>query len=209
MRVHSKLARLASIAMFFILAGTRSGFAAPIIALGIQGGAFFSRTSLSGLNPAIQTGWDLKIAGIVESSDVFSFDTVSANTGGPLVAAFSGRVQADFFGFGTSLPQADGNLYRAWQGIGLSMLGGLRTKVFALPLGMRASVRMEAGAGLRTTKYSGTGLVSANPSILGQAGLDIIVSRRFILGIALPLEYAWKSGGRAFMFGLGGAVRYR
>lgn len=209
MRVYNKTARLTSIVMFLSLATTWGGFAAPTVALGAQGGAFFSHTSLSGLNPAIQAGWDLKIAGIIESNDVFSVNQATTNISDRFIAAFSGRLQADFFGFGTSLPQADGNLYRAWQGVGLSILGGLRTKVFALPFGLGASARIEAGAGLRTTKYTGTGLVGANPAIVGQAGLDIIVSRDITLGIALPLEYAWKSGGRAFMFGLGGAVRYQ
>lgn len=210
MRVHGKLARLASILMyFFCLTTAQRGFAAPTVALGVQGGAFLSRTSLNGLNPAIQPGWDMKIAGIIESSDVFAFNADAASTGGALIAAFSGRLQADFFGFGSSLPQADGNLYRAWQGVGLSILGGVRTKAFTLPFGLRASARVEAGAGLRATKYSGTGLVSANTAILGQAGLDILVSKNIALGMAFPLEYALKSGGRAFMFGLGGAVRYR
>ena len=210
MRVYGKLARLASIMMyFFCFATAQRGFAAPIVALGVQGGAFFSRTSLSGLSSATQPGWDMKIAGIIESSDVFATNADAAGTSGALVAAFSGRLQTDFFGFGTSLPQNDGNLYRAWQGVGLSLLGGLRTKAFALPFGLRASARVEAGAGLRATKYSGTGLVGANAAILGQAGMDILVLKNITLGIALPLEYAWKSGGRAFMFGLGGAVRYR
>jgi len=151
----------------------------------------------------------MKIAGVIESSDVFSpgNDVIQADEN--LIAAFSGRLQVDFFGFGTSLPQFDGNLYRAWQGVGLSLLGGIRSKAFSLPFGLRASASVDTGAGLRTTKYSGTGLVGANPAILGQAGLDIFVSKKVSLGIALPLEYAWKSGGRAFMFGIGGSVRYR
>ena len=151
----------------------------------------------------------MKIAGVIESSDVFSpgSDLIEANES--LIAAFSGLLQADFFSFGSSLPQNDGNLYRAWQGIGLSLLGGIRSKAFNLPFGLRASARFDAGAGLRTTKYSGTGLVGANSAILVQVGLDVIVVKHVTLGIALPLEYAWKSGGRAFMFGIGGAVRYR
>ncbi len=51
--------------------------------------------------------------------------------------------------------------------------------------------------------------MSANPAIVGQAGLDIHVSSKVALGISLPLEFAWKSGGTALMFGVGAAIQYR
>jgi len=203
MRVHSKLARLASIAMFFILAGTRSGFAAPIIALGIQGGAFFSRTDIYGLLPAVQPGWDLKFSLAMDSHDVFS-----TTTNGGL--AFTGRFQVDFFSLESSLPQTDGNLYRAWRGMGPSLLAGLRSPVFHLPLAdIPVSGSIEAGGGLRTTKYSGTGLVSANPALVSIISLNFSISEQISLGLAFPFEYAWKSGGSAIMFGGGATLRYR
>ncbi len=209
MKIRNKIARSASFFLLFAFAAASLSIASPILVLNAQGGAFFSRTSLSGLDPAVQTGWDTKIAGVIESRDVFASDGDGRKADENLIAAFSGRLQADFFGFGTSLPQNNGNLYRAWQGVGLSLLAGLRSRSFDLPFGLKGSASLESGGGLRATKYSGTGLVGANPAILGQASLDISVSKNLTLGIALPLEYAWKSGGQAFMFGLGGAVRYR
>jgi hypothetical protein len=185
-------------------------FATPFFALDAQAGALFSMTSLPDLLPAIQRGWDAKISLAFETGDVFAAEAHPGGPKGPGKMAFTGRLQADIFGLGTSLPQTDGNLYRAWQGIGASFLIGARSPSFTLPIaGIPASARIEAGAGLRTTKYTGTGLVSANPALVAQAGLDLAVSKHITLGIGIPFEYAWKSGGRAIMFGLGGAVRYR
>lgn len=202
-------------AMFFAIFLLRAGFAAtigatPIVQAEAQAGPLFSLTSLPGMTAAIQSGWDAKFSLSLESRDVFAPTGVAAGGGIFGMPAFSGRLEADLFALGQSPIQADGNLYRAWQGMGLSLLGGIRSAAFRLPLaGVSASARLEAGGGLRATKYTGTGLVSANPAIVGQAGLDIQVSSKVGLGIGIPLEFAWKSGGTAFMFGVGAALQYR
>lgn len=173
--------------------------AATIVAFDAHAGAFYSLTSLPDLLPAIQRGWGVKLSVVAETGDGFA-------TG----LAVSGRLQADVFGLGASAPQADGNLYRAWQGLGLSLLAGIRSPAFSLPVAnIPASATLEAGGGLRATKYTGTGLVSANPAIVGQAGLDVPITEHLAVGIRVPLEFAWKSGGTAWMFGLGAAIRYR
>ena len=201
--------------MFFAIFLLRASFAAtlgaaPIVQAEVQAGPLFSLTSLPGMAAAIQSGWDAKFSLLLASRDVFAPMGLASGGGIFGVPAFSGRLEADLFALGQSPIQADGSLYRAWQGLGLSLLGGIRSAAFRLPLaGVPASARLEAGGGLRATKYTGTGLVSANPAIVGQAGLDIQVSCKVALGISIPLEFAWKSGGTAFMFGIGAVLRYR
>lgn len=210
MKQYRKVLLILSACVVFFSTTTWKSFAAPIVTYSAEGGALYSLTSLPDLVSAIQTGWDAKLAMTVESSDVFAPVQGLDGTWNSSPLALSGRIQADIFGFNASLPQSDGNLYRAWQGMGFSLSGGLRSPAFGLPLlGWRASATIEAGAGLRATKYTGTGLVSANPAIVAQAGLDISILKHLALGICLPFEFAWKSGGTAVMFGVGAALRYR
>ena len=201
-----------SIPLAFLLAAIPFGvaFSSPLFSLGSRIGLLYSYTRLPELSGGIQPGWQAGISASLDSRDVFS----PANNGGtPSPArsfAFSGSLGLDIFSLGQSAPQSDGNLYRAWQGFGLSLRGGIRSPVFRLPLaGLPASAEAEFGGGLRATKYTGTGLLSANPALIAQAGLDIVISRNVALGLALPVEFAWKSGGTALMFGLCGTFRYR
>lgn len=202
---------------FFILAVTllfKQGasekvFANPVVAYDIQAGPFYSLTALPDLIPAIQSGWDIKFSVSFETKDAFQSSQEARLVESNRTPIFLMRLQGNIFGLETSFPQADGNLYRAWQGIGLTGLFGVRSSAFMIPvIGRLASARLEAGAGLWATKYSGTGLVSANTSIVSQLGLDIIILEHFTFGINLPIELAWKSGGTAFMFGIGAAIRY-
>jgi len=66
---------------------------------------------------------------------------------------------------------------------------------------------IEAGGGLRLTKYSGTGLVSAHPAVLGRMTLDMEIGDPLALKLFLPFEWAWKSGGQAIIVGLGLSLR--
>ena len=184
--------------------------AAPLVALEAQVGAFYSMTALPDLIPAIQSGWDLRLSMVAETTDIFAAPSGTEPAGLAPSPVFSARLRADVFGLGPSAPQNDGNLYRAWQGLGLSLLAGIRFPAFILPVAnLSASASIEAGGSLRATKYTGTGLVSANPAMVAQAGLDFLVSRHISFGLRMPLEFAWKSGGTASMFGIGAAFRYR
>ena len=196
----------------FLLAVIPSGmaFSSPLLSLGSRVGFLYSHTRLPELVGAIQSGWQANISASLDSRDVFAQATDVTDAVPTRGFAFSGSLGLDIFSLGQSAPQSDGNLYRAWQGLGLSLRGGVRSPAFRLPLvGLMASVEVEAGGGLRATKYTGTGLVSANPALVAQAGLDIAISRHIALGLALPIEFAWKSGGTALMFGLCGTFRYR
>lgn len=196
--------------LVFAFCAPDTGRAFPIVAFEAQTGALFSRISLPDLLPATQFGWNLTLAAAFETRDVFAAAFDAEQDKYPLMPAFTARLQADIFGFAATAPQPDGNLYRAWQGMGLGLLAGLRSPAFRLPLaGSLASFKLEAGAGLQTNKYSGTALVGANVAILAQASLDIALSRQTALGIGIPFEYTWKSGATALIFGVGATLRLR
>jgi hypothetical protein len=198
MKPYSKVLLLLFTILVFGTGLPAKGHASPLFVMETQAGCLYSITSLPELLPAIQHGWEAKVSVAFETGYAFG------------QAAYTGRLQADIFGLDSSLPQADGNLYRAWQGMGLSLLAGMRFPAFNLPIvKWPVSVRIEAGGGLRATKYTGTGLVSANPALVLQAGLDIPLTKNMALGFAIPIELAWKSGGIALMFGLGAAFSYR
>lgn len=177
--------------------------AEPVLRLGTRAGYRAAFISLESLEPALQQGWESGLSFGVESADPFLGQ-------GSRMPAFSLRIQLDVYSLDASWPQPDGNLYRAWNAIGGSLMGGIRFPSFTLPLARTAAtVFMEAGAGLRTTKYTGTGLVSANPAFLAEAGLDLRLGPRLSAGVRLPFEYARKAGAEVFMPGVGVAVSYR
>jgi len=202
---------LSSTLLAFFLAAVLPvvAFGAPLLSVDSQAGLLYSYTKLPDLSVGIQPGWQARISALVDSRNVFDQGLASDPPTSMKGIVFSGRLNLDIFSLGQSAPLSDGNLYRAWQGIGLSLLGGIRSPAFRLPIeGLEASAAIEAGGGLRATKYTGTGLVSANPAILAQAKLTVSISRHIELGIALPVELAWKSGGTALMFGLCGVFAY-
>jgi hypothetical protein len=169
---------------------TRAGYRAAII-------------SLEALEPALQQGWESGLSFGVESAEPFS-------SKGGRMPVFSAKLQVDVYSLDASFPQSDGNLYRAWNAVGGSLMGGIRFPEFTLPLvRTAASVLLEAGAGLRTTKYTGTGLVSANPAFLAEAGVDLRLGSRLSAGFRLPFEYVRKAGADVFMSGFGMSFSYR
>jgi hypothetical protein len=183
-------------------------FASPGKGLDAGAGALFSFTSLPQLETGLQPGWN---ANIGLGFTLLPWNkSKNDNEGGRTEDSFSfiGRVQLDIFGLGVSAPQSDGNLYRAWQGSGLGMLFGAASPGFRMPLlGLPARLGIEAGGGLRLTKYSGTGLVSAHPAVLGRMTLDMEIGDPLALELFLPFEWAWKSGGQAIIVGLGLSLR--
>lgn len=192
--------------LFFVLLSflaLAAASAEPVTRLGSRAGYRASITSLEALEPALQQGWEAGLSFGVESADPFSVQ-------GAWKPVFSARIQLDAYSLGASFPQSDGNLYRAWNAIGGSLLGGIRLPAFTLPfVGTAATAWLEAGAGLRTTKYSGTGLVSANAAFLAEAGLEVQLSPRLSAGFRLPFEHARKAGATSAMFGIGTSISWR
>ena len=183
-------------------------FASPGRGLDLGGGALFSFTSLSQLETGLQAGWNANLGLGFTLLPWGKSETVASGSKVPNTVSLTGRFQLDSFGLGTSAPQSDGNLYRAWQGTGLGLLVGIASPEFRMPLlGLPAWFGLEAGGGLRLTKYTGTGLVSAHPALLGRLLLDFVLFDPFALGLVVPLEWAWKSGGRAIICGIGLSVR--
>ncbi|MCE5257259.1 MAG: hypothetical protein LLF89_10505, partial [Spirochaetaceae bacterium] len=68
---------------------------------------------------------------------------------------------------------------------------------------------LQAGAGLRAARYTGTGLVSAYPAFLARLALEFVHGSGPGWGLALPFEYATKAGASIFVFGLCGVWRIR
>jgi hypothetical protein len=156
-----------------------------------------SRTKLPYLDAALQPGFRVQASILLGNADQTAPSPI-------------GRFVLDYFRLERSWPQSDGNLYRAWQGFSAGFLGGMRIPVTKIPFGeMPVFARLEAGLSVSATKYTGTGLVSANPSIRSRFGMDIDVFKGLGLGIDIPLELAFKSGGTAFMTGLVFSLRYR
>jgi hypothetical protein len=191
----------------FMLGG-QEVFASPGKGLDASAGAFFSYTSLPQLDTGLQPGWN---ANLGVGFTLFPWNKPKGENEDDRtkdVLSLVGRAQLDIFGLGASAPQADGNLYRAWRGSGLGLLLGLASPGFRMPLlELPTRLSVEAGGGLRLTKYNGTGLVSAHPALLGRMTLDMELRDPLALGLYVPFEWAWKSGGRAMIIGVGLSVR--
>lgn len=179
-------------------------FSAPFFSTELQTGLLYSYTKLPDLAGAIQSGYGGRLNLTLATCDVYA-EANGAYSGNPAHGpSLIGAFQADLFSFDQSMPFSDGNLYRAWWGFGAGLLGGIRTAPFMTPIGRKASLKLEAGAGLRATKYTGTGLVSANPALLAQTTLELPLPKGRVLGLSIPVEFAWKSGGTVFIFGISG-----
>ncbi len=198
-----------------------SAFSEEFLSLDGGGGALLSFTSLPGLETGRQGGWNafMGIEGsIAPKAQIRNLEAVQESPAGSAKTrlqtspslGFIGRLQLDLFGLQASVPQTDGNLYRAWNGTGLGLLAGLRFGDFPLPLlSLPTHLQLGMGAGLRITKYSGTGLVSAHPSMLGRLAMGVDIFGPVTFSLAMPFELAWKSGGRAVIVGLAASVGYR
>ena len=169
--------------------------------LDLGGGALFSFTSLPQLETGLQAGWNANLGLGFTLFPWGKSEKVASGSKIPNTVSLTGRFQLDSFGLGASAPQSDGNLYRAWQGTGLGLLVGIASPEFRMPLlGLPAWFGLEAGGGLRLTKYTGTGLVSAHPALLSRLLLDFVLFDPFALGLVVPLEWAWNQGaGRLFV----------
>lgn len=92
------------------------------------------------------------------------------------------RLGADMLVIGASPVSPEGVLYRAWNGLRLSMEAG-----YAFPIGP-LSLGITAGGSLTAAEYSGTSLVFAYPSILARAEFSYRISRNGSVRLGLPLE---------------------
>jgi len=177
--------------------------AAPDIGLRFSAASYNSISSLSGLQTGIQPGFMMEATADLASFDVFA-DKPDNGIHRPAFLADAG-VQA--FWFGTSSPSTDGNLYRAWRGFSAVVMAGVRFPIFPIRF-LKASGAFHAlgGARLMSTKYTGTGLLSANPALALRFGLDASFGGGLRWGLELPIEVAFKSGGVATIFGVSGVI---
>ena len=72
--------------------------AAPLVALEAQAGAFYSMTALPDLIPAFQSGWDLRLSMVAETTDIFAAPSGTEPAGLAQSPIFSARLRADVFG---------------------------------------------------------------------------------------------------------------
>jgi hypothetical protein len=96
------------------------------------------------------------------------------------------RFEADMLYIGASAVSPEGILYRAWDGLRLSLETG-----YAFPIGP-FSLGITAGGSLTAAEYSGTYLIFAYPSILARAELSFRVAREASVRLSLPLEIMFR-----------------
>jgi hypothetical protein len=96
------------------------------------------------------------------------------------------RLGADLLFIGSSSVSPEGVLYRAWDGLRLSLESG-----YAFPIG-RFSLGFSAGGSLTAAEYSGTSLIFAYPSIFARAELAYGLSRESSLRLGLPIEVMFR-----------------
>lgn len=152
-----------------------AGFPGPE-ALDFDAGVAGSRIALPGMAGAWQIGPRVS----------FSQDFYPFGSSGALVPTLG--VSGRYHGFGASRPAEDGSLYRAWQALGLGAFLGARYSRDSL------SFSFDLGAYANVSKFSGTGLLGAHPSLAASLGAKLALSDRLGFGISLPFEYAWKGG---------------
>lgn len=176
------------------------GMAAPNIELIVSAGPSFARTALPSMDPGLQGGLGGCFGAAIRSTS-FSASPKLAGVGTVELSAFS---------FSQSAVTSDGQLYRAWCGLGVELLGGLILGPVALPLaGVPTEISLQAGAGLRASEYTGTGLVSAYPAVLARLAFSFAGAQGQTWGLALPFEYARKAGATVLIFGISGIWRIK
>jgi hypothetical protein len=112
------------------------------------------------------------------------------------------RLGADLLLVGQSPVSPEGILYRAWEGLRISLEAG-----YTFPIGSM-TLCVLAGGGLTAADYSKTSLIFAYPSILAQAGLDIPIGRRGLVRIGVPLELMLRGTYTDFSPGLSAAFAW-
>jgi hypothetical protein len=177
--------------------------ASPDIGFRLSGASYNAVARVQALSPGLEPGFRLGA-----EIDIASFDVFARAEEIPARApAFLADLGVQAFWFGASAPSSDGNLYRAWRGFSASALAGLRFPAFPLGVfGASGAFHVLGGASLMSTKYTGTGLLSANPALAFRFGMDASVDNKLRWGLGLPVELAFKSGGVAVIFGLSGSV---
>ena len=124
--------------------------------------------------------------------------------------ALVGDLELSTTGLSQSAIMHDGQLYRAWQNLGLGAIVGLSWGAFNVPLlKMQMTVSLSVGAALHVSNYTGTNLVSAYPSVLVRASFDTKANKKENWSAFIPLEYAFKGGSSVLIFGLGFSCRWR
>ncbi|TXT43357.1 MAG: hypothetical protein FD137_1863 [Spirochaetes bacterium] len=169
-------------------------FAIGILAAGtveVDLGAVSSRIGLSGSSESWQFGPRVSI------SQEFS----PFGTKGLIIP--SALVSVRFQSLAASRPGIDGSLYRAWQALGLGAFLGARHRLDPI------EVSLHGGGFLNLSKYTGTGLLGAHPSLAGTLGATWAFSDRVTFKLSLPLEYAWKAGAGALSLGVSAGLQIR
>jgi len=166
----------------------------------VSAGPSFARTTLPSMDPGLQGGLGGCFGAAIRSA---AFST------SPRLAGM-GTVELSAFSFSQSAVASDGQLYRAWCGLGVGLLGGLTLGPVTLPLvDVPTEISLQAGAGLRASEYTGTGLVSAYPAFLARLAFCFMSDRGQEWGLALPFEYARKAGASVLVFGISGIWRIK
>ena len=191
------------IAVIMATFSPRLAHGSPVAGLRFSLASFNSVSSLSGLLPGFQPGFMAEAAAELASLDVFAEKSGKGAASPAFLADFG--LQA--FWFGASAPAGDGNVYRAWRGFSAIVLAGVRFPIFPIRiLDGSGAFHALAGGRLMSTKYTGTGLLSANPALALRLGLDASFSKNLRWGLELPIEFAFKSGGIATIFGISAVV---
>jgi hypothetical protein len=96
------------------------------------------------------------------------------------------RLGVDMLFIGASSVSPEGVLYRAWDGLRISLESG-----YEFPIGP-FSLGITAGGSLTAAEYDGTYLIFAFPSILARAELAYRIAREASVRLGIPLEIMFR-----------------
>lgn len=181
----------------------------PLFSLSLDGGGLVSMTRLPGLSCAAQIGAQAQ-ASLTMLSRSLEAELNGPEHGDPGIAvAGTASLKAGVFEFGQSGIAGDGNLYRGFWGFGAGASLGFLASGFRAPFfrARPASLRFEAGAGLRVAKYTGTGLIFAYASAFGQLSYEMPLGRAAAVSVGIPFEAAFRSGGVMIIGGVSVSIR--
>ena len=112
------------------------------------------------------------------------------------------RLGADLLVIGASSVSPEGILYRAWDGLRLSLAAGYSFPIRGLSLGVAA------GGALTAAEYRGTPLIFAYPSILALAELSLPVASNMAVRVGIPLEVMLRGAYTDFSPGISAVFAY-